>query len=172
MSRWDTLIDLVKRHDWQRGAEIGVLRGKVFFALLGACPRLSMIGVDTWDYWPGPEQPNLETGEARHSHLPMREYEVNVLARANEFGSRATIIKKVSIEAAKEVPDAALDFVFIDATHTTEAVLQDIAAWKPKIRAGGYITGHDINWPSVERAVASSFAQWREMPGHVWATQV
>ena len=40
-------------------------------------------------------------------------------------------------------PDGFFDFVFIDANHSYEAVREDVAAWAPKVRSGGIVSGHD-----------------------------
>ena len=39
--------------------------------------------------------------------------------------------------------DEYFDLVYIDADHTYESVKDDIAAWFPKVKPGGWITGHD-----------------------------
>jgi hypothetical protein len=44
---------------------------------------------------------------------------------------------------ARDVADSSLDFVYIDARHDRASVLEDLAAWYPKVRAGGIIAGHD-----------------------------
>lgn len=54
-----------------------------------------------------------------------------------------TPIRLTSIEAAKLYKDKSLDFVFIDADHTYDAVKSDILSWLPKIKSGGVIGGHD-----------------------------
>lgn len=59
--------------------------------------------------------------------------------------SNVEIIKKNSIDAALDIPDNSLDFVYIDANHGMFNVLNDVKAWLPKIKVGGYIGGHDIN---------------------------
>ena len=48
-----------------------------------------------------------------------------------------------------------LDLVFIDAEHTAEAVTQDIHAWWPLLRPGGYLMGHDYCdvFPGLVQAV-------------------
>ncbi len=45
-----------------------------------------------------------------------------------------------------------LDFVFIDASHDYDSVLQDYQQWSPHIKVGGYIAFHDIRLlkPSLE----------------------
>jgi SAM-dependent methyltransferase len=62
-----------------------------------------------------------------------------------------------SVKAAKTFADAEFDFVFIDADHTYEAVKADIIAWKPKVKPGGWLCGHDYGKPykcgGVKRAV-------------------
>lgn len=58
-----------------------------------------------------------------------------------------------SAETAGKFNDRSLDFVFIDAEHTYEAVAADIRAWLPKVKPGGFIAGHDYRIPGVAQAV-------------------
>lgn len=63
-----------------------------------------------------------------------------------------------SITASKLYKDNSLDFIFIDADHTYEAVLQDLIHWMPKLKPGGHIAGHDyFNDPGVQKAVRTFF---------------
>ena len=71
-------------------------------------------------------------------------------------------VQTTSVEAAKQFEDESLDFVFIDALHTYEAVCDDIDAWLPKVKKGGYIGGHDYNHPPVRKAVK------KKLPSHTW----
>jgi len=50
-----------------------------------------------------------------------------------------------SIDVAKTVEDGSLDFVYIDGLHDYGSVKQDIAAWWPKVKVGGFIGGHDYH---------------------------
>lgn len=46
------------------------------------------------------------------------------------------------------------DMVFIDAEHTYEAVKEDIFLWRPLVRKGGILSGHDYgSYPEVTKAV-------------------
>jgi predicted O-methyltransferase YrrM len=65
-----------------------------------------------------------------------------------------------------------VDAVFIDAEHTTEAVAADIAAWKPLVRQGGIVAGHDYNNGRVRKAVDAAFAGVNHAQGHVWWSSV
>ena len=53
--------------------------------------------------------------------------------------------------------DKELDFVWIDAGHEYEDVVEDIKLWYPKIKDGGFILGHDVNQTQVRRAVRQQF---------------
>lgn len=68
--------------------------------------------------------------------------------------------RMTSMEASKLYADHSLDFVFIDASHEYEDVLDDIRHWLPKVKPGGMLGGDDYNWPGVNRAVKEL------LPGH------
>jgi predicted O-methyltransferase YrrM len=69
-----------------------------------------------------------------------------------------------SSDAASFYKDNSLDFVFIDASHEYEHVKKDIIKWKPKIKLGGIIAGHDftpyIGEKGVFEAVLEEFDEW------------
>lgn len=48
-----------------------------------------------------------------------------------------------SVEAAAVYEDNSIDFIMIDGAHESELVMQDIAAWLPKMKHGGIIAGDD-----------------------------
>jgi hypothetical protein len=76
------------------------------------------------------------------------------------------LIKMKSSEASKLYDDEYFDWIYIDADHTYESVLEDIKMWLPKLKKGGVISGHDFD-PSdddlnfslygVEKAVKEIF---------------
>jgi predicted O-methyltransferase YrrM len=97
-------------------------------------------------------------------------------------GFHVNLIEAESVAASGMYPDASLDFVFIDANHTYEAVKRDIDAWLPKMKPGGIISGHDYTvWGDfgVIQAVTEKFDRievWRgnkglgdeQMKPHYW----
>ena len=58
-----------------------------------------------------------------------------------------------SIDMAKEVKNETLDFVYIDALHDYDSVMEDLRAWYPKVKNGGYVAGHDWAIQGVKNAV-------------------
>lgn len=63
--------------------------------------------------------------------------------RVKPYGEKAVILKGLSVEMAKRVPDNSLGLVYLDAGHDFNAVMDDLKAWFPKVVCGGYIAGHD-----------------------------
>lgn len=157
----EVLIALARRNNWRTGAEIGLLKGKTFGFMLAA--GLRIIGVDRWQQVELSDVDGAET----YRRFDMAAAEAQCRAIAARYG--ATILKGDSVEMAGQVPDGSLDFVFIDALHTTESVRADIAAWAPKVRTGGWITGHDWWFPSVRAALDEVTPGWTRHEHSVWS---
>lgn len=117
-------------------------------------PKLHMIAVDLW----APQEPRPGVYDAEtYSNWDHEGTYKNFKATCDKyFPSRVQIMRMDTKEAHKLVEDGSLDFVFIDADHTYEGCAADIANWTPKVRQGGLIAGHDINWPGVLKAVKES----------------
>jgi predicted O-methyltransferase YrrM len=146
-----TFVELVKSQGWKKGAELGVDKGILFSLLLKNCPDLHLIGVDVF--------PNLD-----------RRAKVEAVASGAVF--RSLLVVDTTHEASKQVEDHSLDFVFIDADHSYEAVKDDIACWAPKVRAGGWVGGHDYHprkFPGVVKAVDEAYGKRvQHWPGTIW----
>lgn len=127
-----------------RGAEIGVFRGQTSAYLLEQLPSLRLVMIDSWQSH-SPDSRYYRSG-ANCARLTMEQQQRNYLTAIDatrSFADRRQIINLPSLSAAREIQDGTLDFVFIDADHTYEAVRDDIAAWSTKLRPGGLLIGHD-----------------------------
>ncbi len=145
-----TFVALVQQHGWTRGVELGVDKGILFRMLLEGCPDLHLTGVDLF---------------------PDAERSRRVLPAAGLYADRARVLEMSTTDAAAEIEDASLDFVFIDADHSHDAVMADIAAWQPKVKPGGWIGGHDYHprkFPGVVKAVRKVFDAPELYPGTIW----
>lgn len=148
--RWHVLAGLAFLHGLRRGAEIGVSGGRLTTFLTLTVPKLTMVAVDRWL----PDEERDIEGYESYQTWPLEE-SLRKFAMTVERTApgRVRIIRAPSLDAAKLVEDGSLDFVFIDASHTYEDCKADIAAWTPKVRSGGFVSGHDYEWPTVKRAV-------------------
>jgi predicted O-methyltransferase YrrM len=144
----DTFTQLVIRHDWTRGAELGVGKGHLSTRLLMACPDLHLIGVD----------------------LGLNPERWERLMAISELHPRYRLLRMSTADAAALVPDGSLDFVFVDASHKYKQVRRDLELWEPKVRPGGWFGGHDFHeaHPGVIRAVTQRYGQVDVLPGWIW----
>jgi len=90
------------------------------------------------------------------SNAGMAEVEKKYLERTESF-TNISHIKLPSIEASKQFDDGSVDLVYLDGDHRAEALVADIDAWKPKVRPGGILAGHDISMESVHDALKQRF---------------
>lgn len=123
--------------EFTRGAEIGVWKGKWSARLCKDNPALHMLCVDRWATY-------AEYGDSRNREDALTaayEEAKTVLAHY-----RATIVRAASVDAARDVADGSLDFIYVDANHAETFVRQDLDVWVPKVRSGGIISGHDYIW--------------------------
>lgn len=155
----------IREHGLRRGVELGVFKGETFFFLLARLPDLELTGVDTWE--PG-KPDDYATGARSYADFPLRAFHERICEDIRPYLDRAGIIRSTTVDAAERFEDASLDFVFIDADHTYEGVRADILAWKPKAR---WVTGHDIDFPGVRRAVEELLPGWFRIGETCWAAR-
>ncbi len=162
------LEDWIKINGWERGAEVGVYKGETFFHLLKRFPKLTLYGVDIWESQPEKDKFYADGGRSyKFDELP-RHYDRIVKRAEKEFADRAILLRGQSAVMASEVPNGSLDFVFIDADHLESGARADIIAWKPKVRYGGVISGHDIHMPGVAKAVLDLCPGFEKFKQNVW----
>lgn len=80
-------------------------------------------------------------------------------------------LKMTSEEASLLFDNEEVNFVFIDASHDYDSVNKDIQLWKPKIKKGGILAGHDIAWNPVESAVLNNFKEYTR-EGSCWLVPI
>jgi hypothetical protein len=141
MNRAEWLVSMIEAHGYRSGVELGVKRADTLAHILNACPQVSMVGVDLWQTVPGYETWDHDEN-MRHA-----------MAVVDAYADRLVLMRECTWDAAGGFDDAAFDFVFVDGDHRTESVLLDIEAWRPKIRQGGMLCGHDVGHTSVRDAL-------------------
>jgi len=132
----EKLAQLFAELGFTHGAEVGVAEGIYSLVLCQNIPGLKLIAADLWDRY--------FRSDARVA-IKDRAMQDEALQLAHEKLDRYNpqFIRAPSFEAAKQVPDGSLDFVYIDADHAFDFVMIDLVAWSPKVRVGGIVSGHD-----------------------------
>jgi predicted O-methyltransferase YrrM len=138
------LRHLIEANNYTTMAEVGVRDGRTTFFLLEHCPNLTIYGID----------------------LSNKGYYNNEVQR--KYGDRLIPIEGNSHRVADQVPE--VDIVFIDADHSYRGCKGDIVAYSPKVKLGGTLSGHDIDYPGVNRAVNEMIESYEVGPNNVWFT--
>ena len=112
-----------------KGAEVGVCKGDFSKHICECVPGVDLLCVDLWGSYYHFSQ---ESGD-KHFEIATKK-----LAPYN-----CTLVRKPGQEAAMDVEDNSLDFVYIDADHRFDYVMEDLITWGRKVRKGGIISGHD-----------------------------
>ena len=160
--RWSAVAEKIDlSQDKIIGCELGIWKGKMSQKLLELIPNLHLIMVDRWEC-PPPDDSFYQSG----SQIALVNQEVfdaafeEAMERTNPYASRCDVYRMLSVQAAAEIKDDSLDFVFIDGDHSYEGVKADIQAWYPKVKEKSWISGHDwgkLNKGNVEKAVREFF---------------
>jgi len=137
------LGDLFNELGYKVGAEIGTSKGRYAQWLFSRIKGLKLYCVDPWEVYPRYVEMHDAEGQKIYDEI----YEQ---AKARLSGKNVEFIKKYSADAVKDFEDESLDFVYIDANHGFEWVVQDIAEWERKVKFGGIVAGHDY-WNSMKR---------------------
>jgi hypothetical protein len=144
------MVKLIRENRFKKIAEIGIYKAGCVKYVLRCCHEQ----ID--EYWGVDEYSQFsETKKIKDEWKKMYWY----ACRYMPFYPKLKLLKLESAEAAKlfqrylsfSKEKGYFDFVFIDATHTYPMVKRDILLWKPLIKPGGVISGHDYGFANTER---------------------
>jgi cephalosporin hydroxylase len=157
--------------------EVGTYLGRSICSLADVVASsgkpITIVGVDTCrgSGPEGPKQKNYhEAATTEGGGTFAGALHRNILACG--YGDAIAIMITDSARASRLCADATLDWVHLDARHDYDSVRADIAAWLPKVKSGGWLTGDDYDlekWPEVVAAVVAALPgaqpwdrqQWR-----------
>jgi predicted O-methyltransferase YrrM len=150
------LAFLFRIHGFMNGAEVGVERGHFSKVLCEAMPSGMLYAVDAWQAMPGYRE--------HVSQSKLEAFYAETVERLKPYSAK--VIRGLSVEVAKQFEDRSLDFVYIDAQHDYANVKADIAAWEPKVRLGGILSGHDyVRRKRMNFGVKEAVNEWAKAHG-------
>ena len=179
MDRYKVIALFANENNWTTGAELGVWVGVTTFYLMRET-KLKMYAIDCWEeqpdnpeyHWQYNEKPKWSKGNDFHP-WDHKKNEFIFRHNAKEWGDRITIIKGRSLNILDQIPDGSLDFVFHDSDHSHPFVMNEINAYRCKLKPGGYHMGDDLNWDPVRQSVTECFGDsYTEIGKHCWYKQI
>lgn len=132
-------------------AEVGVAQGEFSRLILDATGPRRLHLVDPWRRFD--DELYLKDGNNAPDDEQERRYR-DILRRFTPeiAAGQVQVHRMLSTEAADQLPDGSLDWIYLDANHTYEAVRSDLAALLPKLKSDGFLCGHDYtNSPWAQR---------------------
>jgi predicted O-methyltransferase YrrM len=124
---------IINDNKYKIGVEIGLGFGSYSEFLLKNSKLEKLYSIDPFDDSIAEYYPGLES----------------TIEKLSPFKERSTFIRKKSEDAVNEFDDESIDFIYIDGDHRYELVIQDLTLWYPKLKKGGFFSGHDYLSGSV-----------------------
>jgi hypothetical protein len=118
-----------------KGVEIGVFKGHFSKVILSKWEG-TLYMVDVWRGL-GDEYEDMS------NHNNHSDAFLNTMKNIEGYEDRGVMIRATSKVASEIFEDESLDFVYIDANHAYDFVVEDINLWFPKLKKGGVFAGHD-----------------------------
>ena len=135
-NRTTELIRIIAENNYNSFLEVGVWRGDNLIPIAKHFPKVKCYGVDPYS---DDSFDNYYKGEIMA--LVDANYYDSLYQEINNKTTKlrnVDIIRASSTEAALNFDDESLDVVFIDARHDYQSCKNDILAWLPKVKRGGY----------------------------------
>lgn len=154
--------------------EVGVWKGRST-AILARYSKGRVWAVDHWQGVPhDPAQHDQwyaeadATGDAIYA-----EFRRNL--RGYIKAGRVVPVRAASVDAAAQLLRAhgpVYDLIFIDADHSYEGCRADILAYRPLVKPGGILSGHDYDLPGVKQAVDELIPKPVLGPASLWSVKL
>lgn len=126
----------MEKYNCQKIAEVGVFEGFNFNLMIEHSPEVA-VGVDMW----------IDDGVVARNDCGYPQEILNGMYNSVLESIKdkpfARIMRMYTVDAAKFFPDEYFDLVYVDADHSYQGCKEDLEAWWPKVKKGGFFTGDD-----------------------------
>jgi hypothetical protein len=137
----EELLDLLPRGG--EIAEIGVAEGNFSREILARVSPDRLHLIDPWEHQTRGDYKNDIYGNVSTNEQNARLLGIKSAFAPHIASGKVVLNQTYSIDAASEFEDEQLDWIYLDALHSHEAVSEDLLAYKDKIKPDGFILGHD-----------------------------
>ena len=160
ISRLELIKEIGKEFPYGKGAEIGTFKGEFSKEILQNWGG-TLYMIDVWRPLSSEEYLDASNHDAHKTAYS------DTMNSINGFEDRGVMIRAASKIASRIFSDESLNFVYIDANHAYDYVVEDIEVWFPKVKKGGYLCGHDyidLDWYNDPNFLTN------KKDKHIWST--
>ncbi|MBT4497523.1 MAG: class I SAM-dependent methyltransferase [Gemmatimonadetes bacterium] len=123
-------------------AEIGVAEGYFSKTILETTLPSKLHLIDPWEHQERTDYANDP------NNVPDQENEMRYRGVVDKFSreiaaGKMEVHRNYSSQVIDRFPDGYFDWIYVDALHTYEGVSADLNQFAPKVKADGFILGHD-----------------------------
>lgn len=174
------IAEFISNHSVHLFAEIGVWKFKLGKKLL-IDPSVLRTMKEYWAIDPYMEMPqyrdkDLDRVMNKMGQMPQDHWNVlyHMVCKYLLWFHQVKLLRLTSEQAVGLFPVHYFDMIFIDGDHTYEAVKKDYHLWKPKVRPGGILCGHDYHsYVGVKQAIDEQQDEIILFPDEtIWLTYV
>lgn len=153
-------------------AEIGVFTGDLSIILLAARPDLRLLMVDPYETYEQTEDYKASGDFHTTMTADQHKWARKMASKGTDFAwYRREQAVMTSLQAAEEY-ERIFDLVFIDGDHSYKGCREDIDAWRPLVKEGGWLSGHDYRTDmpgfGVKDAVDATFTHFELDANYTW----
>lgn len=132
----DKILSLIEQYKPTNCVELGSWKGASAIAIARVIKRWkgTLTCIDTW-------MGDVNGGIAPGAPSMLTECASNIIAA--KVAPTIRFIPSLTVDAALSWPNNDIDFLYIDADHSYESVMDDLKAWWPLVKKGGIIAGDD-----------------------------
>jgi len=132
--------------------ELGAWKGRSTVAMAMAvkdyCISIDTFGGTPGD--PGHDEALLDNGDCIYNQFTRNTWDFQRAGTLVVFRCRGDSASQLVRDLCGQV-----DLAFIDAAHDPQSVCRDVELFRPLVRSGGILAGHDWNWAGMGEALES-----------------
>lgn len=152
----DLIADFIRKHNVRVFLEMGVYKGKMIGYIMKQASDVleEYWAIDKWEYCEDYLKRSKPVDEEGWKNIKWWAYKT-----AGKWPKTVSVVNMHSADAATLFRDGYFDFIFIDAEHTYEPMMEYIRDWLPKTKKGRIFGGHDYDKKGVKKAVDEVFGE-------------
>ena len=176
MKHWDVVINLIKESKLEVIGEIGVWKGHLLQNVLS-----SEIGKNIKEYWAIDPYQIMGEEHGRMGKMTQKDWDqmFNKVSNNLKRFNNLRLLRMTSERASEIFPVNFFDFVYLDACHFYDFMIEDIQRWSPLIKKEGFLAGDgwgigESKGHKVKEAVLTLYDK-KEIelyPDSVWVKQI